>query len=89
MAFETVPRWSKMVDLHRITILADVVRQERIVRSVRAQLVRLAASVSADERRVVETVLTELGTLAELCATEQESLREMDKVLRAANSESR
>jgi hypothetical protein len=78
---------AKMLELHRMTMLADVARQERLVTSVASDLVRLSASLATRDSVLVDGCLGNLTKAAQLCETERESLDEIDKVVRAIRSE--
>jgi hypothetical protein len=83
----TLQRLAKMLELHRITMLADVVRQERLVASISRELLRLGTILPAHEAALVDGCLRDLAKAAELCGTERESLGEIEKVVRAIRSE--
>jgi hypothetical protein len=81
-------RQAKMLELHRITLLADVVRQERIVHSVVGEMRRrLASPLPTADAALLDGWLRDLAKVAELGESERESLDEIEKVIRAIRSE--
>lgn len=80
MSSDAPERLAKMLDLYRLTMLADVVRVERLLTSIIRDLRRIDVPQGSSDEATLRGCVSGLAKSLEVCETERESLSQIEKL---------